>query len=180
MISSADAAGSRPVTSASQWQRENGQAAIEWFRSSGGAQRMLDDVCRAVEMTVDLLVGNNADHARAVLAEYPQVLGRCDQLAFDEQAQAVAYLILHLPDRYCRLFHVLERLLASGRLPAGKNNHFAAIDIGAGPGPGIFAIRSVYALLARYAALHAPSRPIAATSYSHVVERGRAMHHVMH
>jgi ribosomal protein RSM22 (predicted rRNA methylase) len=179
-MSSADAAGSRPFASASQWQRENGQAAVEWFRLLGGAQRMLDDVCRAVEMTVDLFVGNNADHAREVLAEYPQVLGRCDRLAFDEEAQAVAYLILHLPDRYCRLFHVLEGLLTSGRLPVGKNSHFAAIDIGAGPGPGIFAIRSFYALLARYAALHAPSWPIAAVGYSHVVERGRAMHHVMH
>lgn len=180
MNSSSDAAGSRRVTSASQWQRENGQAAVDWFRSSGGAQRMLDDVCRAVEMTVDLLVGDSADRAREILVEYPQVLGRCDQLTFDEQAQAVAYLILHLPDRYCRLFHVLERLLASGRLPIGKNNRFAAIDIGAGPGPGIFAIRSFYALLARYAALHAPSWPIAAIGYSHVVERGQAMHRVMH
>lgn len=180
MISSADGTGSRPVTSASQWQRENGQAAVDWFRSSGGAQRMLDDVCRAVEMTVDRLVGDSADRAREVLFEYPQVLGRCDQLTFEEQAQAVAYLILHLPDRYCRLFYVLERLLASGRLPVGRNDRFAAIDIGAGPGPGLFAIRSFYALLARYAALHAPTWPIAAIGCSHVVERGRAMHHVMH
>ena len=134
MTSSADAAGFRRITSASQWQRENGQAAVDWFWSSGGAQRMLDDVCRAVEMTVDLLVGDSADRAREILVEYPQVLRRCDQLTFDEQAQAVAYLILHLPDRYCRLFHVLERLLASGRLPIGKNNRFAAIDIGAAQG----------------------------------------------
>jgi hypothetical protein len=180
VVDSADTPGPRTATTASQWQRENGQAAVDWFRSSGLAPRMLDDVCKAVEMTVEILVGDNPDRAREVLEEYPRVLGRCDQLAFEELPQALAYLMLHLPDRYCRMFQVLERLLACGRLPVGKNDSFAALDIGAGPGPAIFAIRSFYAVLARYAALHAPSWPITPLRHSHVVERGQAMHHVMH
>lgn len=36
--------------------------------------------------------------------------------------QALAYLILHLPDRYTRAFQVLERLLVSGALPLGRND----------------------------------------------------------
>ena len=104
----------------------------------------------------------------------------CDQLKFDEPAQALAYLLLHMPDRYCRMFQLLEQLLISARLPIGKNDRFAVIDIGAGPGPGIFAIRGFYAVLAQYVTLHDPSWRVAPLGYSNVVERSRAMPWVMH
>jgi len=150
------------------------------MRSSGVARRMLDDVCGAVETTARYLVGDGADRAREVLEEYPRVVSHCDQIAFDEWPQALAYLMVHLPDRYCRMFQVLERLLVNGKLPIGKTDGFAAIDIGAGPGPGIFAVRSFYAALAHYAKLHGASLPIVTLGYSHIVERGRAMPRVMH
>jgi len=157
-----------------------GQTAIDWFRSSGIAQCMLDDVCKAAETTVEVIVGEDPDRAREVLDEYPRVLACCDELTFDEPAQALAYLTMHLPDRYCRMFQVLERLLASGRLPVGKNGRFAAIDIGAGPGPGILAVRNFHAALARYAALQDASWPTTPVGRSHVVEPGQAMNWVMH
>jgi ribosomal protein RSM22 (predicted rRNA methylase) len=115
-----------------------------------------------------------------VLEEYPRVIRCCDQLAFDEWPQALAYLIVHLPDRYCRMFQVLERLLIGGRLPMGKSDGFAAIDIGAGPGPGIFAVRSFYAALAHFAELHDPSWKVSTLGHSHIIERGKAMPFVMH
>jgi hypothetical protein len=48
------------------------------------------------------------------------------------------------------MFQVLERLMLRSMLPIGKSGRFAAIDIGAGPGPSIFAIRNFYAALASY------------------------------
>lgn len=119
MTDTAEPVSSRSVITASQWQRANGQAAAEWMRSSGVAQRMLHDLCRAVETTVEALVGDDADGARKVLQEYPRVLRCCDELTFDAPAEALAYLLLHLPDRYCRMFQVLERLLTAARLPIG-------------------------------------------------------------
>jgi hypothetical protein len=130
VTNSPDTVHSRTTQSARQWQLANGQAAVDWMRSSGVAKRMVDDVCHSVETTVRQLVGNDATIARSVLEEYPRVTSCCDQLAFDEWPQALAYLIVHLPDRFCRMFQVLERLLVSGRLPVGKNDGFAAIDIG--------------------------------------------------
>ena len=103
---------------------------------------MLADICSAVETTVNWLISDNPDRARWVIRQYPRVLSSCDELQFNDPAQALAYLILHLPDRYCRMFQVLERLLLSAKLPLGRSHGFAAIDIGACPGPGIFAIRS--------------------------------------
>jgi hypothetical protein len=121
--------------SARQWQLAHGAAAVDWMRSSGIAQRMLADICTAVETTIEWQVGDNPDWARRVIERFPAVRDTCDQLRFSDPAQALAYLILHVPDRYCRMFQVLERLLANGRLPIGKRDDFAAIDIGAGPGP---------------------------------------------
>jgi hypothetical protein len=141
---------------------------------------MLEDVCLAVEATVGELVGNDGDLARTVIGEFPRVLDSCDGLEFNDLAQALAYLVIHLPDRYCRLFQVLERLLVDGRLPVGKNEGFAAIDIGAGPGPGIFAVRAFYAALSHYVARHYPSWRIVPLGRSDVVERGKGMHRVMH
>jgi hypothetical protein len=171
---------SRPDSTARQWQHAHGQAAVDWMRSSGAAVRMLADICAAVETTVRWLVGDDPVRARQVIEQFPRVVDRCDDLQFDDPAQALAYLILHLPDRYCRMFQVLERLLLNGRLPIGKRDNFAAIDIGAGPGPGIFALRSFYAALACYARLHDPSWPIAVLGNTHVVERSEAMPRIMH
>ena len=168
------------IKSARQWELAHGGAAVEWMRASGVAQRMLADICTAVDLTVDWLVRNDAERARRVVSEFPNVLNKCDSIEFDTVEQALAYLILHLPDRYTRAFQVLEWSLTNGLLPLGKNDGFAAIDIGAGPGPAIFAIRCFYALLAHYVSLHDPSWSVATLSHSHVVERSKAMPWVMH
>jgi hypothetical protein len=176
----ADRPGSRPATTAHQWQRTHGQTAIDWMRSSGAAQRMLDDICIAVTATAGWMVGDDPEMARQVIEQYPQVLSRCDDLHFHDEAQALAYLILHLPDRYTRMFQVLECLLLGGMLPVGKSDSFAVIDIGAGPGPCIFAIRNFYAALAHYARANDPDWTIATLGHAHVVERGNAMPWIMH
>ncbi|MCW2933114.1 MAG: hypothetical protein JWM19_4076 [Actinomycetia bacterium] len=72
------------------------------MRSSGVARRMLADICAAVLTTVGWLVEDDSEKARRVLEQYPDVLSRCDELPFDDSAQVLAYLILHLPDRYVR------------------------------------------------------------------------------
>ncbi len=145
-------AGERPATPSAptsrRWQLSYGAPAINWMRSSGVAQRMLADVCRAVETTIAWEVGDNQAWARRVIERFPAVRAQCDQLRFSDPAQALAYLILHVPDRYCRMFHVLERLLATGRLPIGKRDDFAA-----------------NALLAYYARLHHPEVRIAPLSF---------------
>jgi hypothetical protein len=160
---------------ARQWQLAHGQQVVGWLHSSGVAARLLEDICAAVEATVVWIVADNPEVARQVITQFPDVLKKCDSLTFDAVDQALAYLILHLPDRYSRMFQVLERLLLSGALPLGKSDNFAAIDIGAGPGPGIFAIRSFYAALAHYVSLHDPSRPVATLGSTDVVERIQGM-----
>lgn len=166
--------------SARQWELAHGEATVGWMHTSGVTQRLLADVCNAVSVTADWLVGNDEGVAQRVITEFPHVLSKCDSLNFDTAEQALAYLILHLPDRYTRIFQVLEQLLVNGTLPLGKSDNFAGIDIGAGPGPGIFAIRNFYAGLAHYVGRHDASWHVATLGRSHVVERSKAMPWVMH
>jgi hypothetical protein len=115
--------GMRQAKTARQWELVNGGTIVDWMRTSGVAQRMLADICFAVEATVSWTVHNEAEMARRVIAEFPSVLSKCDSLDFDTMEQALAYLILHLPDRYTRAFQVLEQLLVNGVLPLGKRHN---------------------------------------------------------
>ena len=61
----------RPAT-ARQWELAHAQTIVEWLHSSGIAQRMLADICQAVEATAFSLVGRNRTVARAVIEEFPR------------------------------------------------------------------------------------------------------------
>ena len=108
------------------------------------------------------------------------MLRACDSLDFNDPAEAFAYLALHLPDRYCRTFQVLEHLLVQGMLPLGKTDRFAAVDIGAGPGPSIFAVRAFYAALSLFAAQHTSATPVSVLGHAAVIERSQGMSRAMH
>ena len=163
-----------------QWELSSGPAFVDSFRAEGVASRMLADVCEAVRKTVNLAVGAGFALPSDIVANYPRVLRRCDSLAFDHLPEALAYMILHLPDRFCRVVQALEILLLHGTLPLGRGDSgFSAVDIGAGPGPGIFAIRSFYAGLSNYAR-RASGTTIAPLTSAAVVERSEGMSWAMH
>jgi hypothetical protein len=121
MAASNSAPESQPAATARQWQLAHGQSALQWMRSFGVTQRLLMDLCIAVETTVEWLVHDDAHRARWVIQQYPRVLTCCDVFEFNDPAPALAYRILHLPDHYWRMFQVRERLLLSGRLPWGDD-----------------------------------------------------------
>jgi hypothetical protein len=168
------------IPSARQWGLRYGAVFSQWLRSADIAVRLLDDVCTAAVATTAFAASTGATSADEVLGAFPSILYACDELSFHSMAEASAYLAVHLSDRYCRVFDVLELLLAKGALPLGISARFAAIDVGAGPGPGIFAIRAFYAALAAYTASHESGWRVAPLGHADVVERGRGMSRLMH
>lgn len=165
---------------ARRWELAAGPGIVDGIRSSGAASRMLSDVCAAVSRTAEFAISTGMAQPHEILANYPLVLDKCDSLTFDDPSQALAYLTLHLPDRYCRVFQVLEALLVRGMLPLGRSGaNFAAVDIGAGPGPGIFAIRNFYAALS-HVTRQTHEIPVATLETSAIVERSRGMTRAMH
>lgn len=111
---------------ARQWGLLHGGEILSWLVSSGVKQRMLDDVCRAVDQAVAMLAQGygNANSELQILSQYPHVLKNCDDLDFNDPHQVTAYLAVHLVNRYCSVWRVLEELLQAGRLPLGKDQPF--------------------------------------------------------
>jgi len=165
---------------ARRWELAIGSDAVNEIHSSGIAGRLLDDICTSAVRTLDFAVAADVVSSREVIAEYPQVLSRCHSLSFNEPAQALAYLAIHVPDRYYRVFQALEALLVRGMLPVGHGTRFAAVDIGAGPGPVIFAVRSFYAALNHVAGQYRPAKHVSTLGVADVVELSDGMNWVMH
>ena len=163
-----------------QWELLHGSEIIAWLESSGVKQRMLDDIYHAVELSANWFMEYEGIDGLQILSQYPDVLANCDKLDFNDPSQAAAYLMVHLADRYCRVWQVLEELLKAGRLPLGKSPNFSALDIGAGPGPGIFAVRHFYAVLAYFTALHKSKYQVMPLARAGVIERSMGMAHAMH
>jgi len=164
---------------ARQWELLHSSEIIAWLESSGVKQRMLDDICRAVVLAVDMFAQGDGAGLQ-ILSQYPNILAKCDDLDFNDPYQAAAYLAVHLADRYCRVWQALEELLRAGRLPLGKGSNFSVLDIGAGPGPGIFAVRHFYAALAHFTNLHKSEYQVMPLERASIIERSRGMTHAMH
>lgn len=123
----------------------------------------------------------DATRWRASLADaallLPDALGRCDDLAFDEEAEVLAYATLHLVDRYGRILQVLEHVVGIGRLPL-KRVGVTALEVGAGPAPALYATRDFYSDL-----LHWPGRGDMSSgtlAISHPLDRGSGWDRFLH
>lgn len=168
-----------PIT-ARKWELANAADILAWMEISGAKERLLSDICLAVKRCV--LTTNRAEPSfrHEILKQYPEALANCDDIDFNDRAQAVAYLALHMADRYSRTWLVLEELLTAGKLPLGKSGNFSVLDVGSGPGPGVFAVRHFYAALAHYTKLHDSELKVEVVGRIGIVERSYGMAGVMH
>lgn len=94
-------------------------------------------MCAAVAATLDWWLADGQVAADAVARRLPAVLSECDRLGFADASEAMAYLVLHLADRYGRATQALELLLAEGWLPIRRERK-AVLDVGGGPAPGLY------------------------------------------
>ncbi len=165
---------------AHKWELANAADILEWMETSGVKERLLSDICMAVKQCVFTTNQSEPDFRYEILKQYPEALANCNKIDFNDQAQAVAYLALHMADRYCRTWLVLEQLLAAGNLPIGKSGNFSVLDVGSGPGPGVFATRHFYAALAHYTRAHNSDFKVEVVGRIGIVERSYGMASVMH
>ncbi len=146
---------------------------------TGPSLARLESVCAAVMATLDSWLAAGWVTAEAVLQRLTTVLAECDRLAFADASEAMAYLLLHLADRYGRAAQALELLLAEGWLPI-RRRRMAVLDVGGGPAPGLYAAVDLYDDLAAWAASTGqPASPVRVT-HAHVLDRGRAWDQVLH
>lgn len=82
--------------------------------------------------------------AREVIGALRPTLGSCDSLAFESTAECLAYVCWHLIDRYGRVQHALDQLVAAGHLPV-RRRPVTLLEVGSGPAPAAYAIADYYA-----------------------------------
>jgi hypothetical protein len=166
--------------SARQWERTVATDFLTWRHAETGCGRTrLESVCAAVGATLDSWIADGRVAADAVARRLPAVLADCDRLDFADASEAMAYLVLHLADRYGRATQALELLLAEGWLPI-RRKRMAVLDVGGGPAPGLYAALDVYDDLTAWATSTAqPASPVRVTQ-AHVLDRGSAWDQLLH
>jgi hypothetical protein len=138
---------------------------------------MLETLCAAVSQTTQFLI--RPDAADAVVRRLEAVLTSCDELKFDHLEEAVAYMSLHLADRYGRVTQVLDILLEHGDLPI-RQKGLSVLEVGSGPAPALYAISDYYQDLAQWAKNYSPEVKLSAVSKKHGMDRGAAWSRLIH
>lgn len=128
----------RPSLSARRWEIDSAPEFFRWRDSSGVAIGKMTTFARAVHRTI-VAQGWWRSSLAEIAPRLPEVLRDCDNLTFNTEAEVRAYAALHLVDRYGRVLQVLEYLFAIGRLPL-RHAGVAALEVGAGPAPALYAI----------------------------------------
>jgi SAM-dependent methyltransferase len=88
--------------------------------------------------------------AETVARSFSDVLSRCDKISYEEPGQVPAYAILHFLDRYHRFQLILREAIHQRFLPLPKDT-LRVLDVGTGPGPALFALSDIYALIDEFA-----------------------------
>lgn len=134
--------------SARRWEIDAAPAFLSWRNESGVATGKMTAFAQAVHRTI-ATEGRWRSSLADIAPWLSEVLRRCDDLTFDTDVEVRAYAALHLVDRYGRVLQVLEYLFAVGRLPL-RQEGVAALEVGAGPAPALYAIHDFYDDLVRW------------------------------
>lgn len=161
---------------AGRWQRERAGDLGEWRSSQGSlALLQLSTLCEAISDTVFRM----ASSADALGGRLPDVLGRCDELAFSDGDEVAAYMLLHLADRYGRVTQVLERLFTARHLPIRRRS-LSVLEVGSGPAPGLYAVHDFYDDLVLWAQTTGQQVEFTSVTQARAIDRGPAWGWLLH
>ncbi len=163
-----------------RWEREVAEAFLTWrHEETRRGEARLQSMCAAVSGTVKDYTAWGRVSGEEIVRRLPDALAACDTLNFTEIGEALAYLVLHLTDRYGRVTEVLERLLQQGYLPV-RRTRTAVLDVGAGPAPGVYATVDLYDDFADWIASTERKVALARVTNPDVLDAGSAWDHVLH
>lgn len=166
--------------------REHSNSFLQWMDSNQIAFRCFDSLATDIDKYLlnRLLRWQYAeiDEQQFLLkfvSAIPEVLAHCDENIYDGLLVADAYAYVHLLERYRRFWAVLVELTKHGLLPM-RDTGINVLDVGAGPGPTVFAVKDYYQALREYAT--DADIPVLQTPLPRVdtVESSDAMVHVVH
>ena len=158
---------------------------LEWVESTERRFQAFDQLATALEtLLLDQVLTSHVEISAAEACTQfakalPLALSKCDEAIYDAPFVAEAYAFLHLLERYRRFSQVLDVLLRAGVLPM-RDSGIDILDVGAGPGPALFASSDFYEQLAEYAKEHSIAGLATPQPKLHAVEASPSMGRVMH
>jgi hypothetical protein len=158
---------------------------LEWVESTERRFQDFDQLAAGLETLLldHVLTGNVEISATEACTQFakalPLALSKCDEPIYDAPFVAEAYAFLHLLERYRRFSQVLDVLLRTGVLPM-RDSGIDILDVGAGPGPALFASSDFYDQLTEYAEKHSIAGLATPQPKLHALEASPSMGHVMH
>jgi hypothetical protein len=163
-----------------RWEREVAETFLTWRHDETcRGEARLRSMCAAVSGTVKDYVAWGRVSGEEIARRLPDALAACDTLDFREVDEALAYLVLHLTDRYGRVTEVLEQLLRQGHLPV-RRTRTKVLDVGAGPAPGVYATVDLYDDFADWIASTEQKVTLARVTNPDVLDAGPAWDQVLH
>lgn len=122
----------------------------EWLRKSDFNYKRF---CLLAELLEQFLLEhrlNNDKFTRLVASKFEDVLSKCDEIDYEDDATATAYGILHFLNRYHRFQLNFVKLIECRFLPT-RSYEMDILDVGTGPGPALFAVSDAYTSLKLFA-----------------------------
>lgn len=93
------------------------------------------------------IILEDRDTSSEIVQRFPDVLGNCNEISYDEPGAVEAYVILHFLNRYRRFQLVFRSLVEQRLLPTRTDRRVELLDIGTGPAPSLYALSDAYDLL---------------------------------
>ncbi|MFJ5956616.1 hypothetical protein ACIQC5_11745 [Paenarthrobacter sp. NPDC092416] len=176
---SSSTSGHKPT--AGQWERA---VSYEWLTIGREAyvarQRYATDFTTATVRFFKQMI-TTPDAASDVVSQLRSALERCDELTFNDDPDAFAYLLWHQIDRYHRVSQTLDRLFQRGILPLAKPDRpLRVLEVGSGPAPASYAAIDYYVALADWAKSRGEVFQISSNTEAHTLDRGSAWQQIVH
>ncbi len=164
--------------SAGRWERTSAHQWLAWATSEQSARLERLQALKAAVQTVMRWTVGDRPSAAAVIEQLRPTLSKCDELDFSSSAQALAYTIWHLTDRYARVISAFDALFSQGHLPLRKTR-MSVLEVGAGPAPAIYAAIDYYSDLGRWCSRTGQPYHSLPPTVTATIDRGSAWGHLL-
>lgn len=135
--------------------RRNRAGFLSWLRKSGRERECFERISSQLADFLIMRISRTGPEWPEAPIEFwkriPDVRSCCSEPRTFEKPLAVeAYAYVHLLERYRRMWRCLKYLTHNAALPLGTHG-VRVLDVGAGPGPSLYAIDDFYRALNEYA-----------------------------
>lgn len=121
--------------------KDTNEEFINWIEENNYLYKNFCDMEICLKKYLTYRIENSSELKSFIRSNFNTVLGKCDEISYDEDGVPETYIILHFLDRYHRFQLMLLEMFRNGTFPIKEN--LRVMDIGTGPGPSLYAVSDI-------------------------------------